>query len=81
LKLVSSHQYQGKTQAATYETTKDAVIQQIQKSYKGGQAVAKSLEDMQVVDLTAMEPTRTISAETDAAAEVVDRAPGLDIKY
>jgi hypothetical protein len=79
LKL-SPHQYQGKTQAATYVTTKHAVIQQIQKSYKGGQDVAKSLEELQVVDLTAMEPTRTISVETDGTTKVVDQA-GLDIKY
>jgi hypothetical protein len=35
---------------------------------------------MQAVNLAAVEPTRTISAETDAATKVVDQA-GLDIKY
>ncbi len=78
----SPNSYQGKTQAATYATTTDAIIQHIQKSYKGGQEVAKSLEDMQVVDLTVVEPTRTIYfAETDATTKVVDQTGGLDIKY
>jgi hypothetical protein len=76
----SPHLYQGKTQTAAYATTTDAVIQHIQKSYKGGQDIAKALEDMQVVDVTAVEPTRIISLETDATARVVDQA-GLDIKY
>ena len=76
----SPNSYQGKTQAATYATTKDAIIQHIQKSYKGGQDVSKSLEDMRAVDLTTVEPVRTISNETDAAVKVVDQA-GLDIKY
>jgi hypothetical protein len=76
----SPHQYQGKTQTATYGTTEDAIIQHIQKSYKGGQEVNKSLEDMTAVDLMNVEPTRSISSEMDPAAKVVDQA-GLDIKY
>ena len=44
-------QTQGKTPVATYATTKDALIQQIQKTYRGGIDVGKSLEDMKVVDL------------------------------
>ena len=64
----------------TYATTKDAILQHIQKSYKGGQDVAKSLEDMTVLDLKAEEPTRDISTTTDAAEKIVDQA-GLDIKY
>ena len=76
----SPHQYQGKKQSATYATTKDAIIQHIQKSYKGGQDVSKSLEDMVAVDLANAEPARTLSNETDATVKVVDQA-GLDIKY
>ena len=73
-------QYQGKTTVATYATTRDALIQHIQKTYRGGIDVAKSLEDMKTVDLTQEEPQRTISAETDPAVRLVDQA-GLDIKY
>jgi hypothetical protein len=76
----SPHQYQGRNNNTTYATTRDAIIQHIQKTYKAGQDVAKSLEDMRALDLTTVEPTRTISAETDPAMKVVDQA-GLDIKY
>ncbi len=76
----SPHQYQSRNTVTTYATTRDAIIQHIQKTYKAGQDVAKSLEDMQAVDLTAVEPIRIISGETDAAVKVVDQA-GLDIKY
>jgi hypothetical protein len=65
---------------ATYATTRDAVIQHIQKSYKGGQDVATCLEDMKMMDLNAVEPARTLSMETNATVKVVDQT-GLDIKY
>jgi hypothetical protein len=75
-----SPQNQGKTQYATYATTRDAVIQHIQKTYKGGQGRAKSLEDRIVIDLNAQEPQREISQETDPADKIVIQA-GLNIKY
>jgi hypothetical protein len=59
----SPHSFQGKTQAATYAATKDAIIQYVQKSYKGGQDVSKSLEDMIAVDLAIAEPQQTISTK------------------
>lgn len=58
---------QGRTPAATYATTKDAVIQLIEKTYKGGADIGKSLEDMIAVDLSTEAPTRTISTAPDAA--------------
>ena len=73
-------QYQGKNQTATYATTKDALIQHIQKSYKAGQDVAESLEEMQVINLANLEPCRGISQETDNAMKIVKQT-GLDIKY
>ena len=72
--------YQGKSNAATYTTTRDAMIQYIQKNYKGGIDVGKSLEDMSKVDLDTLQPTRIISSQADAARKIVDQ-PGLDIKY
>jgi hypothetical protein len=69
-----------KTSVATYATTRDAVIQHIQKTYRGGIDIGQSLEDMKVVDLTLEEPTRMLSEKTDAAEKLVDQA-GLDIKY
>ena len=76
----SPHQYQSRNTVTTYATTRDAIIQHIQKTYKAGQDVAKSLEDMRAVDLAAVQPTRNISGETDPTVKVVDQA-GLDIKY
>ena len=72
--------YQGKSNAATYTTTRDAMIQHIRKNYKGGIDVGKSLEDMSKVNLDTEQPARIISSEADAARKIVDQA-GLDIKY
>jgi hypothetical protein len=74
----SPHQYQSRNTVTTYATTRDAIIQHIQKTYRAGQDIAKSLEVMQAVNLAAVEPTRIISGETNAAVKVVDLA-GLDI--
>ncbi len=76
----SPHQYQSRNTVTTYATTSDAIINHIQKTYRTGQDIAKSLEVMQAVNLAAVEPTRIISGETGAAVKVVDQA-GLDIKY
>jgi hypothetical protein len=70
-----------KTSVATYATTRDAVIQHIQKAYRGGINVGKSLEDMKMVNLTLEEPTRVLSAKTDAAEKLLVEQAGLDIKY
>jgi hypothetical protein len=69
-----------KGNTATYDTTKDAVIQHIRKTYTGGIDVGQSLEAMKMVDLTAKEPTRTLTTETDPAKMLVDQK-GLDITY
>jgi hypothetical protein len=75
-----SPQNQGKTQYATYATTRDTVIQYIQKSYKGGHDVAQSLEERVMIDLRVEEPQREISKKTDSTDKTVDQS-GLDIKY
>ena len=46
----------GNTPAATYTTVKDLVIQHIQKRYKGGLDVAKSLQDGTKANLSTVEP-------------------------
>jgi hypothetical protein len=71
--------YQGETQYPTYATTRDAVIQHVQKTYKGGLDIAKSIEDMTVIYLNAEEPRQIISLETDPTNRVMIQA-GLDIK-
>ena len=71
---------QGNTNYATYTTVKDALIQQIQKTFKGGQDIAKSLKEMKKFDFTKDEPTREISTETDDKLNELEQT-GLDIKY
>jgi hypothetical protein len=73
-------QYQGSTLAATYATVRDAIIQQIEKTYKGGSYVGKSLEDMKEVDLTTAVTIRNIATAADPDAKIVEQA-GLDIMY
>ena len=78
--LKFSPQNNGKTTYATYATTRDAVIQHVQKSYKGGLDIAQSLEEMAEVDLTAAEPVEDISAATNPDDKIVAQT-GMDIKY
>ncbi len=52
-----SPQNQGRANFATYAMVKDAVVNHIQKSYKGGQDVARGLKDMSTVDLSKIKPT------------------------
>ncbi|MGC9161855.1 hypothetical protein, partial [Acidithiobacillus sp.] len=71
---------QGKPQTATYATVKEAIIQQVQKTFKDGQDVAKSIEKGMPFDLSSVELTRSISAEEDPIKATVEQT-GLDIKY
>ena len=70
----------GKPQTATYATVKEAVIKVIQKTYKSRIDVAKSLKNMQLIDLTAKEPKRDMLTKADNNAKSIEQA-GLDIKY
>ena len=54
---------QGKSSYATYSTVKEAVVQQVQRTCKGGQDLAKSLEYLQTIDLQTAEPTRALSTK------------------
>jgi hypothetical protein len=71
---------QGKPQAATYATVKDAIVQHIQKTFKDGQDVAESIEKGVLFDLRSMQPVRGISTETDPTRAALEQT-GLDIKY
>jgi len=71
---------QGKPQAATYATVKDAVIQFIQKTSRDGNGIAQSLKDGKVYDLNKEEPEREISKAMDATKVTLEQA-GFDIKY
>ena len=61
--LKSFPQVQGKSSYATYATVKEAVVQQVQRTCKGGQDLAKSLEYLQTIDLQTAEPTRALSTK------------------
>ena len=56
----------GKQQYASYASVKDVIIQNIQKSWKGGYDIGKSLRDLAVYDLDPHKPTRQETSLTDA---------------
>ena len=56
-------QVQGKATTAPYATVKEAILLYIQKNYKHGHIVAKSLKDMKKVDLSTEEPQRVINVK------------------
>ena len=78
-KIFAPH-VQGKAQAATYATVKEAIIQQIQKTFKDGNDIAQSLKQGEVFDLSEEEPTRQLSNATDMNQAMMEQN-GLDIKY
>ena len=70
---------QGKAQT-TYATVKDAIIQFIQRTYKGGSDIAQSLEESKQIDLTKVKPQRLISQLEDAAKAAIEQS-GMDMEY
>jgi hypothetical protein len=79
LKFSPVNNIQGKGTVAPYATTKDAVIQYIQKNYKAGIDVGKSIEDGVKLDLLSKKPERQLSTAKDDD-KTIDLA-GLDIEY
>ena len=73
-------QSHGKTNTATYATVKEALIQSIQRSYKGGEDVVKSLKDLQLVDLDQEKPVRKRATSTDADDNAFQQK-GYDMEY
>ena len=71
---------QGKSQNATYALVKEAIIQEIQKTYKGGMDVSRCIKEMQKINLDADEPQKEISTETNQATKESEQR-GFDIKY
>ena len=65
---------------ASYNTVKEAVINYVQKNYKNGQDVAKSLKQMEKVDLAAAEPKLETSTKSDDEGKALEQA-GFNIKY
>ena len=73
-----SPQVQGNRNFAPYDTVKEAVVTHIQKTFKGGHDVSKSLKDMALVDY-ATAPTRRISTLADPAC--IQEQKGFDMDY
>ena len=65
---------------ATYNTVKDIIVQEVQRKYKFGSDVAKSIRDGQRFDLTSVKPNRQVSAETDSDKKKIEQ-DGFDIQY
>jgi hypothetical protein len=59
---------------------KDHIVQYVQKTYMNGQDAAVSIRNLAVMDLTPHEPTRGISRDVDATANLKAQA-GKDIMY
>jgi hypothetical protein len=71
-----------KSAVATYATTKkDAVIQQVERTFRHGPDIGRrSLDAMKIIDLEPYRPIRNISPLSDEHDRQVDQG-GLDIDY
>ena len=56
------------------------MINYVQKNYKNGQDVAKSLKQIEKVDLTSVKPDLATSSENDKDEKELEQA-GFNIKY
>jgi hypothetical protein len=61
-------------QAVSYDTVKDHIVQYVQKTYRNGQDAAVSIRNLVIMDLTPHEPTRGISRDVDATANLKAQA-------
>jgi hypothetical protein len=61
-------------QAVSYDTVKDHIVQYVQKTYRNGQDDAVSIRNLVVMDLTPHKPTRGISRDVDATANLKAQA-------
>ena len=50
---------------ATYNTVNDIIVQEVQKKYRFGADIAKSIRDGKRFDLNTIKPDRTVSTEKD----------------
>ena len=68
-----------KVKYTSYATTKEHIIGEVQKKYKNGSDVAKSLRDENIFDLATIKPKRSVSTKSDKEGEV--EQGGFDIEY
>jgi hypothetical protein len=67
-------------QTVTYDTVKDHIIQTVQRNYKHGLDVAKSLRNEAITDLKDVLPARALSTKADETAKSLEQT-GHDIMY
>jgi hypothetical protein len=68
-------------QAVSYDTVKDHIVQQVQKTYRNGQdALVISIQNLLVKDLSPFQPQRGTAGATDPAENLKHQA-GMDILY
>jgi len=65
---------------ATFDTIKQHIVQQVQRTYKNGIDIAQTLKTEVMVDLDVIEPVRKISTKNDAVQRHAEQE-GFDIKY
>src|SRR5210317_1239889 len=71
---------QGRSNTSTYSSVKEAIVQYVQKTYKNGHDIAKSLKDQTMINLDTEEPIRAISINNDDSERSIEQS-GYDIKY
>src|SRR5210317_344395 len=71
---------QGRSNTSTYSSVKEAMIQHVQKTYKNGHDIAKSLKDQSLVNLESQDPIRRISNNNVDNERAIEQS-GYDIKY
>ena len=70
----------GKHNYATYASVKEKVVQYVQKNFESGIDMAKSLKNMEYVDIEKDKPVRDLAKSDDKALkEQIQK--GLDIEY
>ena len=64
----------------TYTSVKDVIVQEVQRKYKHGSDMAKSIQDGKLFDIDSVRPTRILS-ELDKTDERAIEQAGLDILF
>ena len=82
MKEIKFHPHGGGSQQqnVTFDTIKDHIIQQVQKTYKNGVDIAESLDKETKKDLKTLKPARAVSTATDATMKKIEQE-GFDIEY
>ena len=70
----------GKGNYGTYNTVKDAIVQEVQEKYKYGSDIAKSIRQGKLFDIDSVMPIRKVSKVSDAEAKK-DEQDGFNIRF